>query len=187
MESRHRVTAGETLYDIARAVYGDPALFGILAEANDIAEPYEIDVGDVIIIPPLTVPPVDAFLKHVYQKQLTDRGNVGGNLVTVPRDKMLVIEDVVVQMSITPNHRMLFMIQGSKAEGGAEVRGPCYWVPFVQRHSGGASDLLVGGRTTRWYVEGGSRVSYYAEGANPTDGFLTLAVSGHFLDYQTVG
>lgn len=48
----YEVQLGDTLSTIAEAVYGDPAAFGIIAEANNISGSQPLQVGDQLIIPP---------------------------------------------------------------------------------------------------------------------------------------
>lgn len=47
------VTAGDTLWLIADAEYGDPTRWRPIAEANDIATPRDIDPGATLIVPKL--------------------------------------------------------------------------------------------------------------------------------------
>lgn len=45
------VQAGDTLSDIAEAVYGDPLAFGVIATANGITESNPLQVGQELTIP----------------------------------------------------------------------------------------------------------------------------------------
>lgn len=46
------IKSGDTLAEIALAFYGNASLDDFLAEANDIADPERLVVGDEIVIPP---------------------------------------------------------------------------------------------------------------------------------------
>lgn len=48
----HRVTEGDTLWDIAGAEYGDPQQWRGIADANGVENPRTLQVGDVLEIPP---------------------------------------------------------------------------------------------------------------------------------------
>ncbi len=50
---RHRVVAGDTLWDLAVRFYGDGTLYPLIAQANRIPNPNLILVGQRLIIPPL--------------------------------------------------------------------------------------------------------------------------------------
>lgn len=54
----HNVVAGETLSGIARDFYGDASMFPLIAQANQIADPNQIFVGQVLQIPEPPAPPV---------------------------------------------------------------------------------------------------------------------------------
>lgn len=49
----HRVTAGDTLWAIAAAEYGDPAEWRAIATENDIENPRHVEPGTELAIPPL--------------------------------------------------------------------------------------------------------------------------------------
>jgi LysM repeat protein len=49
----YTVKAGDTLAQIAKALYGDPSLYDIIANANGILDPSIIQVGQVLVIPAL--------------------------------------------------------------------------------------------------------------------------------------
>ncbi len=52
----HTVVRGETLWDIAKAHYGNPFLYTLIAAANNLADPDVIHPGDILIIPPKPAP-----------------------------------------------------------------------------------------------------------------------------------
>lgn len=52
----YTVQRGDTLGKIARAVYGDPYKYPLIQQANNLSNPGNIWVGQVLIIPPLAVP-----------------------------------------------------------------------------------------------------------------------------------
>lgn len=52
----YTVQRGDTLSKIARAVYGDPYQYPLIQQANDLANPGQIWVGQVLIIPPVAAP-----------------------------------------------------------------------------------------------------------------------------------
>ena len=45
------VQSGDSLASIAQEVYGDPTMWGVIARANDLSEPYALTVGDTLVIP----------------------------------------------------------------------------------------------------------------------------------------
>jgi nucleoid-associated protein YgaU len=46
------VQSGDTLHSIAEQFYGDPGLWSIIAEANNLADADSIAVGTQLTIPP---------------------------------------------------------------------------------------------------------------------------------------
>lgn len=69
-EKRHTVSAGETLWGISRAFYGDGALAWRLAAANGITNANLIRVGQVITIPPLDQLPAEP--EHPASARISD-------------------------------------------------------------------------------------------------------------------
>ncbi|MEE6136879.1 LysM peptidoglycan-binding domain-containing protein [Mycobacterium sp. 050128] len=53
----HTVLAGETLSGIARDFYGDASMYPLIAQANQLADPNQIFVGQVLQIPEPPAPP----------------------------------------------------------------------------------------------------------------------------------
>lgn len=54
----HVVRAGETLTAIARQAYGDPTLWPVIAQANHLANPNLILIGQVLDVPAIALPEV---------------------------------------------------------------------------------------------------------------------------------
>lgn len=52
----YTVQRGDTLSKIARSVYGDPHQYPLIQQANNLASPGQIWVGQVLVIPPLATP-----------------------------------------------------------------------------------------------------------------------------------
>jgi hypothetical protein len=50
----HVVQEGDTLSDIAFQSYGDPAAWRVVATENRIDDPLELEVGAILLLPPLT-------------------------------------------------------------------------------------------------------------------------------------
>lgn len=48
-----RVTAGESLWSLAADEYGDPGRWRIIADANDITDPRDLEAGVELVVPPL--------------------------------------------------------------------------------------------------------------------------------------
>ncbi|MBB3605521.1 hypothetical protein FHT40_005208 [Mycolicibacterium sp. BK556] len=182
-EHTRRVVAGETLLGIAHEVYGDARKFHLIAAANGLDAPFEVGIDDVLVIPdlPLTSPPIQPYFAQVVAARLSERGNQGGRFGNVPAGKLLIVEDVSVEVNVTPNHRMLIEIQMLPPNHAPAHK---YWIPLTQRHPGTAGDVLVGGRTVRWYAQPGTAVSWYAEGNIPTEGDVSIAVSGQLIDLE---
>lgn len=49
----HVVKAGDTLYNIADKIYGDSQLYLEIARINNINNPRNLNVGDVLVLPPI--------------------------------------------------------------------------------------------------------------------------------------
>jgi nucleoid-associated protein YgaU len=49
--ARYRVRSGDTLYGIAKTIYGDGTRWTLLAQANDIHSPYLIFAGEELVVP----------------------------------------------------------------------------------------------------------------------------------------
>jgi hypothetical protein len=113
-------------------------------------------------------------------------GASGAVLAVVPADKLLIIEDVTVEVSVPHGAAMVFCIQAFGGPIGTAGRysttGRNYWIPLTQRHAASDEDWLVGGRRVRWYIESGADVAYFAEGENATTGRVNVTVSGRFVD-----
>lgn len=65
----HRVQAGDTLYSISRAYFGDPSYWTLLAEINGISQPGELRAGDPLDIPRMHNVPL---LKDVPSSELSE-------------------------------------------------------------------------------------------------------------------
>lgn len=50
------VKRGETLSTIATEEYGDPSLWRVIADENNLTNPRKLDPGEVLTIPPLPIP-----------------------------------------------------------------------------------------------------------------------------------
>ncbi len=48
-----RMTQGESLWNMANTAYGDPGLWRVIAEANNIGDPTKIELGTDLVIPVL--------------------------------------------------------------------------------------------------------------------------------------
>jgi hypothetical protein len=110
-----------------------------------------------------------------------DQGGSGAVLAVVPVAKLLIIEDVTVEVSVPHGAAMVFCIQAFWP-GGPEGTVRYYWIPLTQRHAASDEDWLVGGRRVRWYIESGADVAYFAEGENGTTGKVNVTVSGRWVD-----
>jgi phage protein U len=55
LHSVHRLVYGETLDRVAAQHYADPTRWRLIAEANDIVDPFTLTPGDLLIIPELPV------------------------------------------------------------------------------------------------------------------------------------
>jgi nucleoid-associated protein YgaU len=51
MSRKYQVQTGDVLTKIAQRFYGDATLFGLIAAANQLADPNKIAVGQVLSIP----------------------------------------------------------------------------------------------------------------------------------------
>jgi LysM repeat protein len=186
MARSHTVVAGETLSGIAQQFYGDASLFPLIAAANGITDPDHIEVGQVLTIPdlPKPQPTLQPFFAQASQKLTTASGSAGGELGIVPAGKLLIVEDVTVGVGISHGRHMEFFIETFRPDlpSSDPNRKRLYSIPLVQRHEAATVDVLVGGRTVRWYIESGAHVAYLAVGPNGADGSVMLTVSGNFVD-----
>ena len=48
-----KMTQGESLWNMSNRAYGDPGLWRVIADANDIDDPREIEIGKDLVIPVL--------------------------------------------------------------------------------------------------------------------------------------
>jgi hypothetical protein len=48
----HLLVAGDTLASVAYAEYGDPTMWRVLAEANDLDDPMRLRLGTTLLVPP---------------------------------------------------------------------------------------------------------------------------------------
>lgn len=55
-QSRYKVRRGDTLWDIARTMYGDPQVWPEISEANKLKDPDLILVGQELVLPDLSHP-----------------------------------------------------------------------------------------------------------------------------------
>jgi LysM repeat protein len=60
LPTTYEVQSGDTLWDISNRFYGDPFKYWVIADANHIANPDVIDVGQQLTIPSLGDPPPSA-------------------------------------------------------------------------------------------------------------------------------
>lgn len=119
------------------------------------------------------------------EADIVEEGGAGGQLAVVPPAKLLIIEDVTVNLGITHGAAMTFFIEVFWLGGPEGTVGVRYYpIPLIQRHTASDNDWLVGGRRVRWYIEQGAQVCYLAEGEihSGTTGGLSVTVSGRFVD-----
>jgi LysM repeat protein len=184
MARTHTVVAGETLRKIAQQIYGDAGLFRFIASVNGIANPDRIKVGQVLTLPdlPTSKPALQPFFAHATE-ELGAQGAAGGVLGTVPEGKLLIIEDVTVDLGISRGSRVEFFIETFRPD---QISDPNetrrYPVPFTQRHDGSPRDILIGGRTVRWYIPSKSKVAYLVIGPTGAEGTVLVTVSGNFVE-----
>jgi nucleoid-associated protein YgaU len=48
------MTEGDSIWNMANKAYGDPGMWRVIADANDIDDPAKIEMGKDLIIPVLT-------------------------------------------------------------------------------------------------------------------------------------
>jgi LysM repeat protein len=101
MSRKYQIKAGDTLTAVAQRYYGDATLFGLIAAANQLADPNKIAPGQVVSIPDLP--------KHWDVVQATGSNSIRttGPLVvtvpcTVPAGMRLVIENVSARLVLQP-------------------------------------------------------------------------------------
>jgi hypothetical protein len=129
-----------------------------------------------------SMPGLQPFFAQVLDANL-EQGGSGAQLAVVPAAKILIIEDVTVALGVTPGAPMEFSIEVFRPDKPDDP--PRYYkIPLIQRHafSDEDSDLLVGGRRVRWYIEQGLAVCYTAQGEKATTGRISVTVSGRFVD-----
>jgi LysM repeat protein len=176
----YTVVQGDTLSEIAQRFYGDASLYSWLAAANGIADPNQVGVGQVLLLPDLPKPPValQPFFAQVIGEKLDGNGSAGGvTLSVVPAGKLLIVEDVTVIFGgITPVGSPLTFCFTAFWPATKVERN--YFLPLIDK----AGDVVVGGRTVRWYVEAGATLSYIAGGPAGTTGEISFTVDGQFID-----
>ena len=128
------------------------------------------------------MPELQPFFAQSVQRNLVN-GAAGDQLAVVPAAKILIIEDVTVALGITPGAGMEFWIEVFWPSERADDQVRRYRIPLIQRHAFSEdTDLLVGGRRVRWYIEQGLAVCYTAQGERATTGRISVTVSGRFVD-----
>jgi len=142
---KYQIKAGDTLTAVAQRYYGDATLFGLIAAANQLADPNKVAPGQVLSIPDLP--------KHWDVVQATGSSSIRatGPLVvtvpcTVPAGMRLVIENVSARLVLQPG-TMAPLILGELDVLGRPVNQLAFF-PWVQSFYAG--DVTEG--AARWFA-----------------------------------
>ncbi len=130
MSRKYKVQAGDILSGIAQRYYGDSTLFGLIATANQLADPNKITVGQVLAIPDLP--------KHWDVVQVTWNSTISktGFLVIkipckVPAGMRLVIETVSARC-VNQKGMLSPMALGEVNEPLGCIDKPLAFFPWIQ-------------------------------------------------------
>ncbi len=156
MSREYQVKPGDVLTEIAQRFYGDATLFGLIAAANQLADPNKISVGQVLSIPDRP--------SHfdVVQATGTNQVRATGPLVVqvpcnVPAGLRLVLEAVSAECVLQPG--VLFPLILGELDVLMRPVAPLAFFPWVQSVYGrdltdGAARWFAFHTSTRLYVTG---------------------------------
>jgi hypothetical protein len=156
MSRKYQVQPGDVLTKIAQHFYGEATLFGLIAAANQLADPNKLTPGQVLSIPDLP--------SHFDVVQATGTNSISttGALAiqvacTVPAGMRLVIETVSAEAVLQPGQ--LFPLMLGELDALMRPVNPLAFFPWVQSFYGGdtkdADGRWFGFHTaTRLYVAG---------------------------------
>lgn len=82
LETKHTVTAGESLWSISQKYYQDGYKWSEVAKANNLPEPYTIEVGQVLSVPD-SKKEVPTFEKEQPSSDSTTESSISGATYTV--------------------------------------------------------------------------------------------------------
>ena len=156
MSRKYQVQTGDVLTKIAQRYYGDANLFGLIAAANQLADPNKLTVGQVLSIPDLP--------SHFDVVQATGTNSIRatGALAVqvpchVPVGMRLVIETVSAECVTQPG--VLFPLILGQLDVLMRPVNPLAFFPWVQSFysgdmTGGAGRWFAFHTATRLYVAG---------------------------------
>jgi LysM repeat protein len=129
MSRKYQIQAGDTLSAIAKRFYGDATLFGLIAAANQLADPNKIAPGQVLSIPDL--PSHWDVVQVTGSDQIVKTGFLAIKIACdVPAGMRLVIESVSGQC-VQQNGMLFPLVLGEIDVLGRPVQ-PLACFPWVQ-------------------------------------------------------
>jgi LysM repeat protein len=145
MSRKYKVQADDTLSGIAQRFYGDSTLFGLIAAANQLADPDQIVVGQVLAIP--DVPNHWDVVQLTGDNQIRKTGTLAIKIpCTVPAGMRLVIE--AVSARCVNQIGMLFPLALGEVNELGCVETPLGCFPWIQSF---VSEDLQNEWTPRWF------------------------------------
>lgn len=129
MSRKYEVQAGDTLAGIAQRCYGDATVFGLIATANQLADPDKITVGQVLAIPDL--PTHWDVVQVTWNSSIQKSGTLAINVpCKVPAGMRLVIE--AVSGRCVNQKGMLFPLALGEVNELGCVKTPLACFPWIQ-------------------------------------------------------
>ncbi|MFZ0718370.1 LysM peptidoglycan-binding domain-containing protein [Mycobacterium sp.] len=146
MSRKYQIQAGDTLSAVAKRFYGDASYFGLIAAANNLADPNKIAPGQVLSIPDL--PTHWDVVQATGWNSIQKTGVLSINVAcTVPAGMRLVIENVSAQCVLQPG-TLAPLIMGEIDVLGRPAN-PLAFFPWIQSfYSGDINDAI----TERWFA-----------------------------------
>lgn len=155
MSRKYQVQTGDVLTKIAQRFYGDATLFGLIAAANQLADPNKIAPGQVLSIPDL--PSHFDVVQATGTNQIRATGPLAIQVAcNVPAGMRLVIETVSARCVLQPG--VLSPLCLGELDVLSRPVNPLAFFPWVQSFDGG--DVKDGDQ--RWFAFNSATSLYVA-------------------------